>query len=107
VRKAESSYRALGFLFITANAEQKQDNTGFYSVALQQGGVRAMAAAARAMVFDPRAYLEQQAVEQRDRAEEKDPTPGTRSLQARSSGVPEREFDGLARGARGVQRDCG
>ena len=58
------------FLFITSNAEQKQDNTGVYSVALTQGGVAAMAGALRAMVFDPRVYLEQQAIEQRDRAEE-------------------------------------
>jgi hypothetical protein len=59
------------FLFITANAEQKQDNTGVYSVALTQGSVAAMAAAARVMVFDPREYLEQQAIEQVDRVEEK------------------------------------
>ncbi len=59
------------FLFITANAEQKQDNTGVYSVALTQGSVAAMAAAARAMVFDPREYLEQLAIEQVDRTEEK------------------------------------
>lgn len=41
------------FLFITANAEQSQDNTAFYSVVLSAGDVGAMAAAARAMVFDP------------------------------------------------------
>jgi hypothetical protein len=59
------------FLFITANAEQAQDNTGFYAVVLSMGDVAAMAAAARAMVFDPRAYLELQAIQQVDAAEER------------------------------------
>lgn len=57
------------FLFVTANAEQAQDNTGFYSVALQQGSVASLAIANAAMVFDPQAFLEQQAVQQADAAE--------------------------------------
>lgn len=59
---------ASDFLFITANAEQAQDNTGFYSVAVQQD-VGAMAAAVRAMAFDPRQFLEVQAIQQVDAAE--------------------------------------
>jgi hypothetical protein len=58
------------FLFITANAEQAQDNTGFYSVVLSMGDVAGMAAAARAMVFDPQAFLELQAIRQVDATEE-------------------------------------
>ncbi len=59
------------FLFITANAEQSQDNTAFYSVVLSMGDVAAMAAAVRAMVFDPQVFLEQQAILQVDATEEK------------------------------------
>jgi hypothetical protein len=59
------------FLFITANAEQAQDNTAFYSVVLSLGDVAAMAAAVRAMVFDPRVYLEQQAILQMDATEDR------------------------------------
>jgi Bacterial Ig-like domain (group 2) len=56
------------FLFITANAELVQDNTGFYTVLLS-GSAADIAAAARAMVFDPQAYLQQQAIQQVDEAE--------------------------------------
>lgn len=59
------------FLFITANAEQAQDNTGFYSVVLARGDVASMAAAVRAMVFDPQAFLELQAIQQVDVTEER------------------------------------
>lgn len=59
------------YLFVTANAEQAQDNTAFYSVALQLGNVSAMAAAVRALAFDPRAFLEVQAIQQADYAEER------------------------------------
>lgn len=58
------------FLFITANAEQAQDNTAFYSVLLS-GDVAGMAAAARAMLSDPRQSLEMQAIEQVDAVEAK------------------------------------
>lgn len=54
------------FLFITANADQAQDRTAFYSVVLPGTAT----AAARAMVFDPQAYLEMQAIQQVDRIEE-------------------------------------
>ena len=57
------------FLFITANAELAQDNTGFYTVVLS-GSVAAIAEAARAMIFDPQAYLQQQAIQQVDEAED-------------------------------------
>ena len=57
------------FLFITANAELVQDNTAFYTVLLS-GTVADIAAAARAMVFDPQAYLQQQAIQQVDEAED-------------------------------------
>ena len=57
------------FLFITANAELVQDNTGFYTVVLS-GSVAAIAEAARAMIFDPQAYLQQQAIQQVDEAED-------------------------------------
>ena len=57
------------FLFVTANAELVQDNTGFYTVVLS-GSVADIAAAARAMVFDPQAYLQQQAIQQVDEAED-------------------------------------
>ena len=50
------------FLFITANAEQDQDETAFYSVVLP-GGVAAMAEALRAMTFDPIAFAEMQAIQ--------------------------------------------
>lgn len=59
---------ASDFLFVTANAEQAQDNTGFYSVALHQGAA-AMSAYAPAFAFDPRQYLEQQAIRQADAIE--------------------------------------
>jgi hypothetical protein len=58
------------FLFVTANAEQAQDNTVVYSVVLSMD-VAGMAAAARAMLFDPRQYLEMQAIQQVDAIEEK------------------------------------
>ena len=57
------------FLFITANAELVQDNTAFYTVLLS-GTVADIAAAARAMVFDPQAYLQQQAMQQVEEAED-------------------------------------
>ena len=57
------------FLFITANAELVQDNTGFYTVVLS-GSVAAIAEAARAMIFDPQAYLQQQAIQRVDEAED-------------------------------------
>ena len=59
------------FLFITANAEQSQDQTASYSVVLSQGSVAGMAAAIRAMAFDPQAYAEMQAIEMVDRAEDR------------------------------------
>ena len=58
------------FLFITANADQAQDNTAVYSVLLSQVSAASIAAA-QALVFDPRAYLEAQAIAQVDRAEER------------------------------------
>ena len=58
------------FLFITANAEQTQDNTGFYSVVLSTGDVAATAAAIRAMTFDPQVFLELQAMLQVDATEQ-------------------------------------
>ena len=51
------------FVFITANAEQAQDNTAFYTVLLN-GGAAAIAAAARAQLFDPQQALEMQAIQQ-------------------------------------------
>jgi Big-like domain-containing protein len=59
------------FLFITANAEQNQDQTAVYSVVLSQGSVAGMAAAIRAMAFDPQAYAEMQAIQMVDRAEDR------------------------------------
>jgi hypothetical protein len=56
------------FLFITANAEQDQDETAFYSVVLS-GSVASMAEALRAMTFDPVAYAEIQAIQRVDVAE--------------------------------------
>ena len=58
------------YLFITANADQAQDNTAVYSVLLTQVSAASIAAA-QSLVFDPRAYLEMQAIEQVDRAEER------------------------------------
>jgi hypothetical protein len=58
------------FLFITANAEQAQDNTAFYSVLLSSGSVSGMAAAARAQLFDPRQHLEMLAIQQVDAVED-------------------------------------
>jgi hypothetical protein len=58
------------FLFITANAEQDQDETAFYSVVLS-GSVAAMAESFRAMTFDPIAYAELQAIQRVDLAEER------------------------------------
>jgi hypothetical protein len=58
------------FLFITANAEQDQDETAFYSVVLS-GGVASMAEALRTLTFDPVAYAEIQGIEIVDRAEER------------------------------------
>src|SRR5688572_18673259 len=57
------------FLFITANAELVQDNTAFYTVLLS-GTVADIAGAARAMVFDPQAYIQQQAMQQVEEAED-------------------------------------
>jgi hypothetical protein len=57
------------FLFITANAEQDQDETAFYSVLLS-GNVAAMAESMRAMVFDPVAYAQVQAIQRVDMLEE-------------------------------------
>ncbi len=51
------------FLFITANAEQDQDETVFYSVLLS-GSVAATSEALRTMVFDPVAYAEMQGIQQ-------------------------------------------
>jgi hypothetical protein len=56
------------FLFVTANADQAQDQTANYSVVLS-GGVAAMAAAVRAMAFDPQAYSEMQSIEMVDHIE--------------------------------------
>ena len=58
------------FLFITANAEQDQDETAFYSVVLS-GSVAATAEAIRAMTFDPIAYAELQAIQRVDLVEER------------------------------------
>jgi len=58
------------FLFITANAEQDQDETAFYSVVLSTGNIAAMAEATRAMIFDPRQYMEMLAMQQADAMEE-------------------------------------
>lgn len=58
------------FLFITANAEQDQDETAFYSVVLS-GSVASMAEALRAMTFDPVAHAEIQALQRVDYAEER------------------------------------
>lgn len=59
------------FLFITANAEQNQDQTAVYSVVLSTGSVAGMAAAIRAMAFDPEAYVEMQAIQMVDRVEDR------------------------------------
>ena len=56
------------FLFITANAEQDQDETAFYSVVLS-GTAAASTAAVRALVFDPQVYAEIQAIERVDQVE--------------------------------------
>jgi hypothetical protein len=58
------------FLFITANAQQEQDQTAFYSVVLS-GTVAEMASAVRAMLFDPVAYAELQGIQQVDLVEER------------------------------------
>jgi hypothetical protein len=57
------------FLFITANAEQVQDNMAFYTV-VRSGSVSDIADAARPMVFDPQAYLQQQAIQQVEESED-------------------------------------
>ncbi|HEX6314849.1 MAG TPA: Ig-like domain-containing protein [Gemmatimonadaceae bacterium] len=59
------------FLFITANAEQDQDETAFYSVILSMGNTAAAVAAMRAMTFDPQAYAELQALQRVDMVEER------------------------------------
>ncbi|HEX6943088.1 MAG TPA: Ig-like domain-containing protein [Gemmatimonadaceae bacterium] len=59
------------YLFITANAEQTQDQTAVYSVVLSTGNVAGMAAAIRAMAFDPQAYAEIQAIQMVDRVEDR------------------------------------
>ena len=59
------------FLFITANAEQNQDQTAVYSVVLSTGSVAGMATAIRAMTFDPQSYAETQAIQMVDRLEER------------------------------------
>jgi hypothetical protein len=58
------------FLFITANAEQAQDQTATYSVVLS-GGVASMANAVRAMTFDPQAHVEMQSIQMVDQLEER------------------------------------
>jgi hypothetical protein len=66
------------FLFITANADQLQDNRAVYAVALDLADLASATRAVGAMVFDPRAFLEQaairqaDAIEQRIRAQERD-----------------------------------
>ena len=57
------------FLFITANAEQAQDNTGFYSVVVGPNAAAAVHAMST-MAFDPQVYLQQEAIRQVDKAEE-------------------------------------
>ena len=58
------------YLFITANAEQDQDETAFYSVVLT-GGVAATAEALRSMTLDPVAYLEMQGIQRVDLVEDR------------------------------------
>ena len=58
------------YLFVTANADQTQDQTAVYSVVLS-GGVAAMAAAVRDMAFDPQAYVEMQSIHMVDQLEER------------------------------------
>lgn len=58
------------FLFITANAEQDQDETAFYSVVLS-GNVAAMANRMQSMVFDPVAQAQVQALQRVDMVEER------------------------------------
>lgn len=57
------------YLFVTANADQSQDNKGFYSVALSLADVAAATRVVTALAFDPRAFLEQEAVRQADELE--------------------------------------
>jgi hypothetical protein len=59
------------FLFITSNAEQAQDNTGFYSVVLSIGNAAATSAALGSLMFDPRDALEMQAIQLVDNAEDR------------------------------------
>jgi len=59
------------FLFITANADQAQDNRGFYSVALSLADLYSATRAASTMAFDPRVFLEQEAVRQGDAMEDR------------------------------------
>jgi hypothetical protein len=58
------------FLFITANADQAQDNKGLYSVALSLGDITS-AIAAGSWAFDPREYLAQEAVRRVDAMEDR------------------------------------
>ena len=58
------------FLFITANAQQQQDQVASYSVVLS-GTVAEMASAVRAMLFDPVAYAELQGMQQVELVEER------------------------------------
>jgi hypothetical protein len=62
---------ASDFLFVTANASQTPDNTAFYSVVLNAGSAGAIAAATRALLFDPQQFLEMQAIQQVDAVEER------------------------------------
>lgn len=57
------------FLFVTANADQAQDNKGFYSVALSLGDLPSATRMATALAFDPRVFLAQEAIRRVDQVE--------------------------------------
>jgi len=59
------------FLFVTANADQAQDSKGFYSVALSLGDVAQATQQVSAQLFDPRVFVEQQAVQLADAWEDR------------------------------------
>ena len=69
--KLAATTGASDFLFVTANADQQQDQVGFYTVTVTQGTTTAAIAAAQALVFDPRDHAELLAIQNVERSEAK------------------------------------
>jgi hypothetical protein len=59
------------FLFVTANADQAQDNKAVYAVALDLADLASATRSVGAMVFDPRVFLAEEAIRQADAIEQR------------------------------------